>query len=148
VVEPAELGRPLDRDQVDRRLDHADQGVVAAAVEADRADLVLGQVPALAAEADALLHLGDRSARASASSFGVRRMWNASRCAVRWPTPGSRVSWATRFCTEGDNIPNTTVLAGNVDGQAVDVPEKCDSTARPRRKELSDGSCLDDEDVR
>src|SRR4051812_32478513 len=43
------------------------------------------------------------AASARASSFGRCRMWNASRCAVRWPTPGSRVSCATRFSTEGLN---------------------------------------------
>ena len=50
----------LERRQVDRLLDDADQGVVAPSVEADPAHLVLGQVAALAAEADALLHLPDR----------------------------------------------------------------------------------------
>src|SRR3954451_11637988 len=43
------------------------------------------------------------AARASASSFGTRSRWNASRCAVRCPTPGSRVSCATRFSTAGLN---------------------------------------------
>src|SRR5918992_455010 len=42
-------------------------------------------------------------ASAPASSFGARRRWNASRCAVRVPIPGSRVSWATRFSTAGEN---------------------------------------------
>src|SRR5207253_2346388 len=60
VVEAAELGRSLEREQVGRLLDDADHRVVAARVEADRADLLLGQVPALAAEADALLDLDDR----------------------------------------------------------------------------------------
>ena len=57
VVEAAVLGRALERDQVDRLLDDADDRVVAPRVEADRADLLLGEVAALAAEADALLHL-------------------------------------------------------------------------------------------
>src|SRR5439155_2855783 len=60
VVEAAELGRSLEREQVGRLLDDADHGVVAARVEADRADLLLRQVPALAAEANALLDLDDR----------------------------------------------------------------------------------------
>jgi hypothetical protein len=42
-------------------------------------------------------------ASASASSFGFWRMWKASRCAVREPIPGRRVSWATRFSTDGLN---------------------------------------------
>src|SRR5262249_25085636 len=42
-------------------------------------------------------------ASASASSFGRERRWNASRCAVRWPTPGSFVSCATRLSTDGDS---------------------------------------------
>ena len=61
VVEAAVIRvRALERDDVDRLLDDADRGVVAACVEADRACLFLGQVPALAAEADALLHLVER----------------------------------------------------------------------------------------
>src|SRR5262249_747381 len=50
----------LDRDQVDRLLDDADDRPVAARVLADRAELFLGQVPALIAEADSLLDLLDR----------------------------------------------------------------------------------------
>jgi hypothetical protein len=60
VVEAAVLVRPLERDEVDRLLDDADRRVVAACVGADRAQLVLGQVAALGAEADALLHVLDR----------------------------------------------------------------------------------------
>ena len=60
VVEAAVLAGALDREQVDRLLDDADDRAVAARVEADRADLLLGEVPALAAEAHALLHLLDR----------------------------------------------------------------------------------------
>jgi hypothetical protein len=52
---------PLQRDQVDRLLDDADEPVVAPRVEADRAHLVLRQVAALPAEADALLDLLDRA---------------------------------------------------------------------------------------
>ena len=36
------------------------------------------------------------SASAAASSSGARSRWKASRCAVRWPIPGSRESSATR----------------------------------------------------
>ena len=61
VVKAAVLVRPLERDDVDRLLDDADRPVVAARVEADRAGLLLGEVPALAAEAHPLLHLGERS---------------------------------------------------------------------------------------
>jgi hypothetical protein len=60
VVEAAVLVRSLERDQVGRVLDDADQRVVAAGVEADRAHLVLRQVPALVAEPDARLDLLDR----------------------------------------------------------------------------------------
>ena len=60
VVEAAELARPLDRDQVDRLLDHADHRVVAARIATDRADVVLRQVAALVAEANSLLDLLDR----------------------------------------------------------------------------------------
>ena len=105
VVEAAVLRRPLERDEVDRLLDDADRRPVAPRVEADRAQLVLGEVAALAAEADALLHLLDRARRARAPPpSGVWRRWNASRCAVRLPIPGRRVSCATRFSTEGLSI--------------------------------------------
>src|SRR5262245_60316871 len=60
VVEPAVLRRPLERDEVDRLLDDADDGAVAARVAEDLADVLLGQVPALAAETDSLLDLLDR----------------------------------------------------------------------------------------
>src|SRR5918911_1523311 len=46
-------------------------------------------------------------ASASASSWGRWRRWNARRCAVRVPTPGRRVSCATRLSTAG---PNTVLL--------------------------------------
>src|SRR5919202_3326998 len=52
VVEAAELVRPLERDEVDGLLDDADESVVAARVDADRAELLLGEVAALTAEAD------------------------------------------------------------------------------------------------
>src|SRR5436190_4467957 len=43
------------------------------------------------------------AASASASSFGRESRWNARRCAVRCPTPGSLVSCATRLSTAGDS---------------------------------------------
>src|SRR5207245_9243903 len=49
------------RDEVDRLLDDADRRPVASGVEADGAQLLLGEVAALAAEADALLHVLDRA---------------------------------------------------------------------------------------
>ena len=60
VVDAAVLVRLLERDEVGGLLDDADDRVVAAGVEADAAELLLGQVAALAAEADALLRLADR----------------------------------------------------------------------------------------
>ena len=39
----------------------------------------------------------------SASSFDIRRMWNASRCAVRCPTPGRRPSSVIRRLTGAEN---------------------------------------------
>ena len=101
VVEAAVLVRALERDHVDRLLDDADDGAVAARVEADRAELLLGQVAALAAEADALLHLLDRRRERERLLLVGRRMWKASRCAVRDPIPGRRVSCATRLSTDG-----------------------------------------------
>ena len=86
VVEAAELRRPLERDDVDRLLDDADQRVVAPRVGADAAELLLGEVAALAAEAHALLHLlrARRRARAplpsAAAGCGTRA---AGPCASR-----------------------------------------------------------------
>ena len=60
VVQAAKLARPFDGDQVDRLFDDADERVVAAGVEADRAALLLGEVAALVAEADTLLDVLDR----------------------------------------------------------------------------------------
>src|SRR4051812_26937438 len=53
------------------------------------------------------------SASASASSFDARSRWNASRCAVRWPTPGRRVSCATRLSTAGENTADSVGYAPN-----------------------------------
>ena len=52
--------RALDREEVGGLLHDADDRAVAASVEADRAELLLGQVSALTAEADALLDLANR----------------------------------------------------------------------------------------
>ncbi len=60
VVDAAILMRAFDRQKVGRLLDHADDRPVAPRVGADLTELLLGQVPALAAKADALLHLADR----------------------------------------------------------------------------------------
>jgi hypothetical protein len=51
--------RPLEREEIDRLLDDADERAVAARVLADGAELLLGQVAALTAEPDPLLYLAD-----------------------------------------------------------------------------------------
>ena len=60
VVDAAVLVRALDREKVGGLLDDADDRPVAARVRADAAELLLGQIPALTAEPDSLLHLADR----------------------------------------------------------------------------------------
>jgi len=60
VVEAAELARALDRHDVARLLDDADDALVAARVGAHGTELALGEVEAAPAEADALLDLDDR----------------------------------------------------------------------------------------
>jgi hypothetical protein len=60
VVAPAVLVRALDRDDVARLLDDADDRRVAPLVLADAAALLVGQVEAHLAQADALLDLADR----------------------------------------------------------------------------------------
>jgi hypothetical protein len=105
VVEPSVLARALHRHDVDRLLDHADDGPVATCVLADVAELGLGQVPALAAEPNPRLHLVDRS-RQREGVLGLRREdVEASRWAVRRPIPGSFVSCVTRFSTDGLSTP-------------------------------------------
>src|SRR5262245_57502841 len=60
VVEAAVFVRALEGHEVRRLLDDADERPVAPLVAADLAALLLGQVAALTAEADALLDLVDR----------------------------------------------------------------------------------------
>jgi hypothetical protein len=60
VVDTAVSVGPLHRDEVGGLLHYADHGAVPAGVATDDAELLLGQVPALAAEADPLLNLEDR----------------------------------------------------------------------------------------
>ena len=90
VVEAVVGVRALERDDVDRLLDDADRRVVAARVEADRAGLLLGQVPALAAEADALLHLGER--RRERERLLRRPLQDVEREPLRRPLPDSRAA--------------------------------------------------------
>ena len=60
VVKAAKLMRTLERHDVDRLLDHADQRAVAPRVRAHFAKLLLGEVAAFATEAYAGLHVLDR----------------------------------------------------------------------------------------
>ena len=102
VVEAAELECPLERDDVDRLLDHADHRAVAARVRADGAKLLLREVSAFAAEADARLDLLDGSRKLDGVLRAcTRERWKVSRCAVLRPIPGSFESWVTRFSTAG-----------------------------------------------
>ena len=96
VVAAAELVGALDRDHV-AAASSTTQSVarVAALVEADRAARALGEVEADLAERDLLLDLADRQGEREASSFEVRRTWNARRWAVRLPIPGSFESSVT-----------------------------------------------------
>src|SRR4051794_4988845 len=71
------------------------------------------------------------SANGSASSVGRRRMWNASRCAVRWPTPGMRESSAIRRLTGGANTAGArTVLPGVLQAWEAEAAEPA-RTAEP-----------------
>ena len=104
MVEAAVLRRALEREEVDRLLDDADDRVVAPRVEADRAELLLGEVAALAAEADALLHVLDRVGERQ--RLLLRHLEEVEREPLRGAAadPGSRVSCATRFSTAGLSI--------------------------------------------
>ena len=93
--------RPLERDDVDRLLDDADDGAVAACVGADRAELLLGEVAALAAEADALLHLLDRARERERLLLRGREEVEREPLRGARADPGRRVSCATRLSTEG-----------------------------------------------
>ena len=88
VVEAVVGVGALERDDVDGLLDDADRRVVAPRVEADRARLLLGQVPALAAEADALLHLRER--RGERERLLGRPLQDVEREPLRRPLPDSR----------------------------------------------------------
>src|SRR5213083_819025 len=74
------------------------------------------------------------SARAKASSFGTRRMWNARRCAVRVPTPGRRDSCAIRLSTSGLNMPAYCLQARQA--QSLEVAHR---TAELRLHEVLGG---------
>ena len=88
VVEAVVGVGALERDDVDGLLDDADRRVVAPRVEADRARLVLGQVPALAAEAHALLDLLER--RSEGERLLARPLQHVEREPLRRPLPDSR----------------------------------------------------------
>src|SRR5215208_6198219 len=60
VIQAPELRGALERDQVGRLLDDADDAAIPSRVAADVANLLLGQVAALPTEPDALLDLLDR----------------------------------------------------------------------------------------
>ena len=142
VVEPAVLRRPLERDEVDGLLDDADRRPVAPRVGADRAELLLGEVAALAAEADALLHVATIALRARAPRpFGTwtRRAWEREplrRAAVR-RCRGRRVSCATRLSSgraeQRDGWPARTWTPSGV---AVDEPAGGTQRRARRRPEI------------
>jgi hypothetical protein len=88
VVEAAVLVCSLDRDHVDGLLDHADGAAVAPPVRADRAELLLGQVAALAAEPNELLHVLDR--RGERERLLLRRREQVEREPLRRPLADAR----------------------------------------------------------
>ena len=59
MIQAAILARALDRHDVGRLLDHADERFVTSRVGADRAQLAFGEVEASPAEADLLLDVDD-----------------------------------------------------------------------------------------
>ena len=93
VVATAELAGALDRDDVARLLDDADDVRVAPLVATERAELAFGEVVATPAPRHAVLGVDDRGER------GVlgRAFRDRTRCAARLrPTPGSRPSSSMR----------------------------------------------------
>ena len=95
VVQAAVLVRALERDEVGRLLDDADERVGRAGRRGrSRRSPPRSGCRTRGRSERAPWPRGSPSASASASSLGARRRWNASRCAVRVPTPGRRVSWA------------------------------------------------------
>ena len=96
VVAAAKAAGALDREQIGRRGDHADEARVAARVAAQRARILLGEVHAHRAEADLLLDLDERLrqlarvARRARAARGRRAAWRSSRrCRAAWPARGS-----------------------------------------------------------
>src|SRR5207248_4388643 len=78
----------LERDEIDRLFDDADDRAVASPVEADGADLLLGEVAALVAEADAFLHLADRFPERV--RLGRRHLQQVEGEPLRRPAPDAR----------------------------------------------------------
>src|SRR5919202_5714208 len=60
-------------------------------------------------------------------------MWYARRCAVRVPTPGRRVSCATRFPTAGPNTPPLCLCGVDVPS-ASELATAADAAAARERK--------------
>ena len=114
VVAPAELAGALDRDDVLGLLDDADDVGVAARVAADAALLGLGDVAADRAEPDLVLDPVQRAASRSTSAGSAASRWNAMRCALLGPTPGSRPSSSIRSWT----APSYTRVRPSEAGQA------------------------------
>src|SRR3954471_14848934 len=78
------------------------------------------------------------SASGSASSSLALRMWNASRCAVRCPIPGSRASSVMRRLTGGANKPLEARQAQTA--EAALASEAAGGGAHLRRRQLLGGA--------
>src|SRR5204863_5130088 len=114
VVEAAELVGPLERDEVDRLLDDADDGMVAARVDADRAQLLLREVAALAAEADALLHLLDRGGERE--RLVAARLEQVEREALRRSRPDPREARQLRDEVLDGGAEHGPIVPGSIGG--------------------------------
>ena len=101
-VSAAIAARLLDRGDVRRRLDDAQQRLIARRRRADRTQLGVGEHPTALAAADALhcfLQRVGRAAPAPLRSFSSR--WNAMRCADFGPTPGRQRNASIRRTSDG-----------------------------------------------
>ena len=104
VVEAAELVRALERDRrppaARRRRSGAGRGAASRQIEQSSSSV---RLPHSRQKWTRSFTSTIASASASASSFGTCSRWKASRCAVRCPMLGSRVSCATRFSIAGES---------------------------------------------
>ena len=140
VVAAAELAGALDRDDVLGLLDHAQHGRVAPRVAADAALVVLGDVAADRQNRTLSLTSSSTWASRRTSAGSAASRWNAIRCALLGPTPGSRPSSSMRSWT----TPSYTSAGASLSLGTGQAPvrarrPRCSPSSPPSRAEQPSG---------